>query len=118
MDKQMSAIAAKMQASAGTLVKQAYAGGGLDGPRSLSVVTLRAGDDEEVSATAIGNTEAAGYPAQRNHGPCTTATKSCLIMTPGLPSVSIETFPAGTTFRGISRTVPSGQTGVAITLTE
>ncbi len=63
LDRDLDAAAVSINAKAGTLVSYEHTGGGLDGPRSLGVITLRAGSAEEVAKAQIKDVEAAGFSA-------------------------------------------------------
>ena len=114
-EKVLDDMAKAINASAGQLVSYTHAGGGLDGPRTLGIITLRRGDEATVAKAQIDAATAAGYqdpPAPPYSGrgggygfggPST------------LPMLSIETFAENTTTR-LGGHIPPGMTEVIITL--
>jgi hypothetical protein len=115
-DRVLSTTAAKIQARRGHVVLDTYHGdGGFGGPRALLIVTLRAGTEADVAAQQSKDAVAAGY--QQKITPA--CPQGCgFDATGSLPGLSVEIVPHGTPFRDSTLPpVPSGETGVIITLT-
>lgn len=112
--ERLSALADRIGARDGHVVREHRAGGPLVSD-SVSVITFRPGTPEAVARAQLDAAVAAGYtdppaPPCASHHPCVfTAPRD-------LPTLWIETFPAGTTIRGTNLTVPIGHTAVLITL--
>lgn len=114
-DKALDDAAAAINAKAGKLVTYQHTGGGLDGPRTLGVVTLRAGSAVAVAEDQIKDAEVAGYK-NRSALPCGGRTGSCGFKGPStLPTLRIETFAENTTTR-TGMHIPPGMTLMIITL--
>ena len=114
-DKALDDAAAAINAKAGKLVSYRHTGGGLDGPRTLGVLTLRAGSAVAVAEDQIKDAEAAGYQS-RSSLPCGGRTGGCGFRAPStLPTLSIETFAENTTTR-TGMHIPPGMTLMIITL--
>ena len=114
-DKALDDAAAAINAKAGKLVSYQHTGGGLDGPRTLGVVTLRAGSAVTVAEAQIKDAEVAGYK-NRSPLPCGGRTGGCGFRRPTtLPTLSIETFAENTTTR-TGMQIPPGMTGMIVSL--
>ena len=114
-DKALDDAAVAINAKAGKLVSYQHTGGGLDGPRTLGVLTLRAGSAVAVAEDQITDAEVAGYQ-NRSSLPCGGRTGGCGFKGPStLPILSIETFAENTTTRTGMR-IPPGITLMIITL--
>lgn len=116
LDNALDAEAAPINAKTGTLVSYEHLGGGLDGPRTLGVITLRAGNAEEVAKAQIKDVEAAGFSANHLFLPCGGQTGACSFLGQStVTDVMIETVAANTTTRS-GLEIPPGMTGVIISL--
>lgn len=114
-DKALDDAAAAINAKAGKLVSYQHTGGGLDGPRTLGIVTLRAGSAVAVAEGQIKDAEVASYQ-NRSSLPCGGRTGGCGFRGPStLPTLSIETFAENTTTR-TGMHIPAGMTGMIISL--
>ena len=114
-DKALDDAAAAINAKAGKLVTYQHTGGGLDGPRTLGIITLRAGSAVAVAEAQIKDAEAAGYK-NRSSLPCGGRTGSCGFKGPStLPTLRIETFAENTT-TPTGTHIPAGMTLMIITL--
>ena len=115
LDKALDDAAAAINAKAGKLVSYQHTGGGLDGPRTLGVVTLRAGSAVAVAEDQVKDAEAAGYKSQSSPL-CPGRTGECGFKGPStLPTLNIETFAENTTTR-TGMHIPPGMTLMIITL--
>lgn len=116
LDNALDAEAARINAKTGTLVSYQHSGGGLDGPRTLGVITLRAGTAEEVAQAQIMDVEAAGFSAHYLHLPCGGQTGGCSFRGQStVTDVGFETVAENTTTRSGLK-IPAGMTGVIISL--
>jgi len=116
LDRALDAEAARVNAKTGTLVSYEHTGGGLDGPRTLGVITLRAGNAEEVARAQIKAVEAAGFSADYLHLPCGGKTGACSFYRQSrVTYVVIETVAESTATRS-GLDIPLGMTGVIISL--
>lgn len=116
LDNALDAAAVRINAKAGTLVSYEHSGGGLDGPRTLGVGTLRVGSAEEVARTQIRDVEAAGFSAHYLALPCGGQTGACSFLGQAtVTDVVIETVAEDTTTRTGER-IPEGTTQVIISL--
>jgi len=115
LDKALDDAAAAINAKAGKLVTYQHTGGGLDGPRTLLIITLRAGSAVAVAEDQVKDAEAAGYK-NRSSPLCGGRTGECGFRGPSaLPTLNIETFAENTTTRtGIH--IPPGMTAMIISL--
>jgi hypothetical protein len=112
--ERFSAIADQIGARDGQLVKEVYEGG-LVVPDGLGLITIRPGSAQEVAQTLLDAAVAAGY-TDPPRPPCDSR-RPCVFTRPrDLPLLSIETFPAGTTFRATPIMIPAGFTGVVISI--
>jgi hypothetical protein len=112
--ERFSAIADRIGARDGQLVKEIYEGG-LMVSDGLGLITIRPGSAEEVAQALLDAAVAAGYT--HPHRPPCDSKSPCVFTKPrDLPMLSIETFPAGATFRATPITIPAGFTGVVISL--
>lgn len=108
----LSAVADRICARNGIVLKDEFSGGGLNGPLTLGVITLRNGENAEVLWAQIDAAVVAGYaPPQRR-----SANGAGFVRNPGLPMLTVETFAAGTVISHHGQ-VPPGQTGVVVSLT-
>ncbi|MEU7785144.1 hypothetical protein [Amycolatopsis sp. NPDC049159] len=107
----LSAVADRVGARTGTVLLDAFSGGGANGPLCLGVVTLRTGDSGEVLRAQIDAVVAAGY-APPGH---LRADECAFVDNPGLPMLTISTYAAGKVIPQHGE-VPSGQTGVVVSL--
>jgi hypothetical protein len=106
----------RIQARSGTVLRERSSGnGGLAGPPGLGIITLRPGDAETIFAEAIDSAVDAGYA--RPPVPPNGYGRGCRFPSiMGFPELSVEVIPAGERFRGLGETVPSGHTGVIVSL--
>ena len=112
--QRLSAVADAIGARNGVVLKDEFSGGqGLNGPLTLGVITLRTGSAAEVSRAQIDAAVAAGYTGSPEP-PCDSGCG--FIHTPGLPMLFIKTYAAGKVIPHYGE-VPSGQTGVGVSLT-
>jgi hypothetical protein len=79
-------------------------------------VTFRDGSKEVVSADAVADLTAAGFPEPARTGPCTTGKRSCSSTIDNRTTVSIVTWAAGETVLGTSLVVPPGKTAVVYSI--
>ena len=115
LDKALDDAAAAINAKAGKLVTYQHTGGGLDGPRALLIITLRAGSAVAVAEDQIKDAEVAGYK-NRSLLPCGGRTGGCGFREPStLPTLGIETFAENTT-TPTGMHIPAGMTGMIISL--
>jgi hypothetical protein len=112
--RRFAAIADRIGARDGKLVREIVEGG-LVVPDGIGIITIRPGRADEVARAQLQAAVAAGYtdpPAP----PCDSARPCVFTQPPQLPTLSVETIPEGSTIRGTEIVVPSGHTGVVITL--
>jgi hypothetical protein len=110
----LSAIADRIGARNGVVLKDAFSGGkGPNGPLTLGVITLRNGGNAEVLRAQIDAAVAAGYaePPKRRR-----TNGTGFVGNPGLPLLIIETYEAGQVIP-LHGEVPAGRTGVVVSLT-
>jgi hypothetical protein len=114
-----SAVADKIGARFGTVLKEEFTGGVgfMSTPLVLFIVTLRHGSDVEVAQAQIDAAHAAGYirPPRPLKSPCKRGNPCVFHRQSDLPQLSIVTYSAGTAIP-LSGTVPTGQTGMIISL--
>ncbi|WP_318306967.1 hypothetical protein [Amycolatopsis solani] len=112
----LSEVAEQIGARDGVVLKDRFSGGkGLNGPLTLGVITLRNGSAVEIAQAQIDAAVAAGY-TDPPEPPCASGRGCGFVSTPGLPMVIIVTYEAGTVIPHHGE-VPSGQTGVSVSLT-
>jgi hypothetical protein len=111
-----AAAAGLIGARRGTLVDERRSGGaGLAGLPTLVIRTLRPGSADATLREQIDVAVAAGY--RRPPVPPTGYGAGRLFpATPGLPMLSVEVVAEGGCFRGVDAPVPTGRTGVVVTL--
>lgn len=109
----LSAVADRIGARNGVVLKDAFSGGGANGPLTLGVITLRDGDPAEVLRAQIDAATAGGY----TNPPKYVAANGCgFIDNPELPFLVVETYAAGKVIP-LYGEVPAGRTGVVVSLT-
>jgi hypothetical protein len=111
----MRAVAEILGAREGTVVKDKRTGSVLI-PPGFVIVTIRRGEEDEVTEQLLVSAARAGYTGHRlvPGGP----QRSWEFQQQGgLPYLSVETFPAGKEFRGGGAgPIPAGHTGVVVSL--
>jgi hypothetical protein len=113
----LSTWAGKVAARDGKVVSETFGGGGLDGPYTLGVITLRDGDPMQVATAALQSAAAAGYQGSPQP-PCLEGRGCGFTASAANPGYSLETFSSGSTVRGTDITVPAGKTAVVVTLVD
>lgn len=110
------AVADSIGAKEGTILKEEFTGGigFLSSPLSLAIVTLRPGQDDEVTLAQIDAAQAGGY-TQPPKAPYKRGRSRLFASQNELPQLSIETVSSGRSI-GFFGVIPEGQTGIIVSL--
>lgn len=118
-----SAIADRVGARDGQLIREDYEGG-LMVSDGLGIITIRAGSPAEVGQAVLEAAVAMGYsrpaiplrlPPGEDSGGDNVGMNS-LLEPAELPMLTFQLFPVGSDFRGMGVGVPAGHTGLVITI--